>query len=93
MSARGNLPRGWRTDPALAGLGTLNNLGVHALDVLRYLVGSEVGEVAALVDSELGAGHRHDRAGPAPVRQRHTGLCQRQSVRASPPGRHRPVRQ
>jgi 1,5-anhydro-D-fructose reductase (1,5-anhydro-D-mannitol-forming) len=54
MSAGRNLPRGWRTDPALAGLGTLNNIGVHAFDVLRYLVGSEVSEVVALVDAEPG---------------------------------------
>lgn len=54
MSAGRNLPRGWRTDPSLAGLGTLNNIGVHAFDVLRYLLGSEVREVTALVGSEPG---------------------------------------
>jgi 1,5-anhydro-D-fructose reductase (1,5-anhydro-D-mannitol-forming) len=54
MSAGRNLPQGWRTDPALAGLGTLNNIGVHAFDVLRYLTGSEVTEVVALTDSEPG---------------------------------------
>ena len=42
MGTGGRLPQGWRTDPALAGLGTLNNVGVHALDILRYLLGSEV---------------------------------------------------
>jgi 1,5-anhydro-D-fructose reductase (1,5-anhydro-D-mannitol-forming) len=54
MSAGRNLPRGWRTDPALAGLGTLNNIGVHAFDVLRYLLGSEVREVTTLIGSEPG---------------------------------------
>jgi len=54
MSGGRNLPRGWRTDPALAGLGTLNNIGVHAFDMLRYLVGAEVTEVTALVDAEPG---------------------------------------
>lgn len=54
MSGGRNLPRGWRTDPAVAGLGTLNNIGVHAFDVLRYLLGSEVTEVAAMADSEPG---------------------------------------
>jgi 1,5-anhydro-D-fructose reductase (1,5-anhydro-D-mannitol-forming) len=54
MGTGGRLPAGWRTDPALAGLGTLNNVGVHALDILRYLLGSEVAEVAAMVDSEPG---------------------------------------
>jgi predicted dehydrogenase len=54
MSAGRNLPGGWRTDPALAGLGTINNIGVHAFDVLRYLIGAEVTEVAAMVDAEPG---------------------------------------
>lgn len=54
MSAGRNLPKGWRTDPGLAGLGTLNNIGVHAFDVLRYLLGDEVAEVTALTDSEPG---------------------------------------
>jgi 1,5-anhydro-D-fructose reductase (1,5-anhydro-D-mannitol-forming) len=54
IGTRGSLPRGWRTDPALAGLGTLNNIGVHALDILRYLIGSEVSEVAAMASSEPG---------------------------------------
>lgn len=42
--------RGWRTDPELAGLGSVNNLGVHAYDLLRYLLGHEVTEVTALFD-------------------------------------------
>jgi len=54
MSGGRNLPRGWRTDPGLAGMGTINNIGVHAFDVLRYLLGSEVTEVVALTDSEPG---------------------------------------
>jgi 1,5-anhydro-D-fructose reductase (1,5-anhydro-D-mannitol-forming) len=54
MSGGRNLPKGWRTDPGLAGLGTLNNIGVHAFDLLRYLLGSEVTEVAALTDAEPG---------------------------------------
>jgi 1,5-anhydro-D-fructose reductase (1,5-anhydro-D-mannitol-forming) len=54
MSAGRSLPRGWRTEPGLAGLGTLNNIGVHAFDLLRYLLGSEVTEVVALTDTEPG---------------------------------------
>jgi 1,5-anhydro-D-fructose reductase (1,5-anhydro-D-mannitol-forming) len=54
MSGGRNLPKGWRTEPELAGLGTLNNIGVHALDLLRYLLGSEVTEVAAMTGSEPG---------------------------------------
>lgn len=54
MSAGRNLPKGWRTDPALAGVGTINNIGVHGFDLLRYLLGSEVVEVSALIDREEG---------------------------------------
>lgn len=55
MSAGRNLPKGWRTDPSLAGLGTINNIGVHAFDLLRYLLGAEVDEVSAMVDREVEA--------------------------------------
>jgi predicted dehydrogenase len=41
---------GWRTNPSLAGLGTMNNLGVHAYDLLRYVLGSEVVEATAMLD-------------------------------------------
>lgn len=42
--------RSWRADPALAGLGSINNIAVHPYDLLRYLVGSEVREVMAMTD-------------------------------------------
>jgi 1,5-anhydro-D-fructose reductase (1,5-anhydro-D-mannitol-forming) len=48
------LPQGWRTDPALAGVGVMHNLGVHAYDLLRYLLGAEVVEATAVVDVEPG---------------------------------------
>lgn len=48
------LPGGWRTDPALAGVGVMNNLGVHAYDLLRYLLDAEVVEATAVVDVEPG---------------------------------------
>jgi predicted dehydrogenase len=49
----GRIPlREWRTDMDLAGLGTLNNLGVHAFDFIRYVLGSEVAEATALFDVE-----------------------------------------
>ncbi len=54
MSAGRNLPKGWRTDPSLAGLGTINNIGVHGFDLLRYLLGAEVVEASAMVDREEG---------------------------------------
>jgi 1,5-anhydro-D-fructose reductase (1,5-anhydro-D-mannitol-forming) len=47
--------RGWRTDPELAGLGTVYNIGVHTYDLVRYLLGSEVAEVTAIFDAPLGA--------------------------------------
>lgn len=54
MSAGRTLLKGWRTDPALAGLGTINNIGVHAFDLLSYLLGAEVREVTALTGHEEG---------------------------------------
>jgi 1,5-anhydro-D-fructose reductase (1,5-anhydro-D-mannitol-forming) len=48
------LPGGWRTDPALAGVGVMNNLGVHAYDLLRYLLDAEVVEATAVVHVEPG---------------------------------------
>jgi 1,5-anhydro-D-fructose reductase (1,5-anhydro-D-mannitol-forming) len=42
--------RSWRADPALAGLGSINNIAVHPYDLLRYLLHSEVREVAAMTD-------------------------------------------
>jgi 1,5-anhydro-D-fructose reductase (1,5-anhydro-D-mannitol-forming) len=43
--------RGWRTDPALAGLGSVNNIAVHTYDLVRYLLDSEVTEVVAMFDT------------------------------------------
>jgi 1,5-anhydro-D-fructose reductase (1,5-anhydro-D-mannitol-forming) len=43
--------RGWRTDPVLAGLGTVNNIAVHTYDLLRFLLDSEVAEVVAMFDT------------------------------------------
>jgi 1,5-anhydro-D-fructose reductase (1,5-anhydro-D-mannitol-forming) len=54
MSPGRTLLKGWRTDPALAGLGALNNLGVHAFDLVRWLLGAEVTEVTAMAGHEGG---------------------------------------
>jgi 1,5-anhydro-D-fructose reductase (1,5-anhydro-D-mannitol-forming) len=54
MSSGRTLLKGWRTDPALAGLGTINNIGVHAFDLVRYLLGAEVTEVTAMTGHEEG---------------------------------------
>jgi 1,5-anhydro-D-fructose reductase (1,5-anhydro-D-mannitol-forming) len=54
VGAGRKLPQGWRTDPALAGVGAMNNLGVHAYDLLRYLLGAEVTAATAVVDVEEG---------------------------------------
>jgi 1,5-anhydro-D-fructose reductase (1,5-anhydro-D-mannitol-forming) len=40
---------GWRAEPGLAGAGALNNLGIHAIDITRYLVGAEVELVTSIV--------------------------------------------
>ncbi len=54
MSSGRTLLKGWRTDPALAGLGVINNIGVHAFDLIRFLLGSEVAEVTAMTGHEPG---------------------------------------
>jgi 1,5-anhydro-D-fructose reductase (1,5-anhydro-D-mannitol-forming) len=54
MSPGRTLLKGWRTDRALAGLGALNNLGVHAFDLISWLLGAEVTEVTALAGHEGG---------------------------------------
>jgi len=51
VSAGANPLRNWRTDPALAGLGSVNNIAVHAYDLLRYLLSSEVTGVMAMFDT------------------------------------------
>ncbi|MGY1643182.1 Gfo/Idh/MocA family protein [Geodermatophilus sp. SYSU D00703] len=54
MGTGGRLPGGWRLDPAVAGLGVVNNVGVHAYDLLRYLLDAEVVEATAVLHSEPG---------------------------------------
>lgn len=54
MSPGRTLLKGWRTDPTMAGLGTTNNVGVHAYDLLRYLLADEVTEVTAMFGHEPG---------------------------------------
>ncbi|MBI2919047.1 MAG: Gfo/Idh/MocA family oxidoreductase [Chloroflexi bacterium] len=43
----------WRGDPAVAGAGSLMGMGLHPLDLLRYLTGREVELVQALTDEQL----------------------------------------
>lgn len=43
----------WRADPEIAGLGSVFNVGVHALDFVEVLVGSSPIEVAAMFDHDL----------------------------------------
>lgn len=43
--------KGWRTDPSLAGMGSINNIAVHPLDLARFFVGAEVAEVVALTNA------------------------------------------
>ena len=42
---------GWRAETELAGLGATNNVAVHLYDLLRFLVGSDVAELTALLDT------------------------------------------
>ena len=47
-------PKDWRLDPAMAGLGTLYNQGVHTLDFLSFILDSLPVEVGAIFDNERG---------------------------------------
>ena len=40
----------WRADPEIAGLGSVHNVGVHGLDFLRVILGSDPVEVMAMFD-------------------------------------------
>lgn len=52
-ASAGDVPLGgWRADPQLAQLGSINNIAVHVYDVLRFLLAAEVTEVTALLDSD-----------------------------------------
>ena len=46
----------WRADQAMAGLGSVHNVGVHALDLLRVILGSEPVEVTAMFDQPARSG-------------------------------------
>jgi 1,5-anhydro-D-fructose reductase (1,5-anhydro-D-mannitol-forming) len=49
--AAGNPLKGWRTDPELAGMGSVNNIAVHPLDLARHFAGSEASEVVAITNA------------------------------------------
>ncbi len=44
--------QGWRNDPQMSGSGALLANGVHPVDLLRFLLSSEVEEVRALTDED-----------------------------------------
>lgn len=46
----------WRADPAMSGLGTVHNVGVHGLDFLRVLLHADPVEVTAMFDHPPGSG-------------------------------------
>jgi predicted dehydrogenase len=43
-------PGQWQVDPALAGHGSLTGLGVHLMDLVPWLLGARIAEVAAISD-------------------------------------------
>ncbi len=47
---------GWRADPSMSGAGCLMGLGLHALDLVRFVTGEEVVEVTAMMDVPPGSG-------------------------------------
>lgn len=48
--ARGSHWSGWRIDPGMTGAGAIVAVAVHPIDLLRYLLDSEVREVQAMTD-------------------------------------------
>jgi 1,5-anhydro-D-fructose reductase (1,5-anhydro-D-mannitol-forming) len=42
--------RGWRTDADMAGLGVVNNIGVHVYDLVAFMLGDQPTEVLAMFD-------------------------------------------
>jgi len=46
----------WRADPEIAGLGSVHNVGVHGLDFLRVILGSDPAEVVVMFDVGPGTG-------------------------------------
>jgi predicted dehydrogenase len=56
-------PEGWFTDPALAGGGSLADMGVHAIDTARFLLGDPTPErVCAAIGTRYGASRVDDDA-------------------------------
>src|SRR4029077_4686796 len=49
-------PRAWINDPAVAGGGPIADVGVHAVDALRYILQDEVVRVSARGRYDLGPG-------------------------------------
>jgi predicted dehydrogenase len=45
---------GWRADPALSGGGSIMGLGVHCLDIARFVLADEPEEVVAMTDEGTG---------------------------------------
>jgi predicted dehydrogenase len=41
----------WRQDPATSGGGALMDMGIHCIDLIRYVTGSRIREVAAFCDT------------------------------------------
>ncbi|HTX02016.1 MAG TPA: Gfo/Idh/MocA family oxidoreductase, partial [Acidimicrobiales bacterium] len=47
-------PLAWRLDAAEAGSGALGDIGAHVIDLVRFLTGQEIVEVAAMLETFVG---------------------------------------
>lgn len=45
-------PTQWRFVPEFSGGGTIMDIGIHCIDLLRYLVGKEVTQVSAFINTQ-----------------------------------------
>ena len=91
-------PSGWFTDPALAGGGALVDMGIHAIDTARFLLGEPEARARARLDHDRARQLRRrrrrpraDRVGGRRALARRVGLVAAAPRR--PRGRHRGLRQ
>lgn len=89
----GKIPRGipgldtdWFFDKARAGFGGFGDIGIHAVDALRWLAGAEVKNVYAKIDRLIDRQIELDDIGTMLIEFRNGVIASQQSGWANPPG-------
>ncbi|NMA95739.1 MAG: Gfo/Idh/MocA family oxidoreductase [Clostridiales bacterium] len=47
-----DMPDNWRQDPARGGGGALMDMGIHCIDILEYIIGSNISKLVAFTDTK-----------------------------------------